>query len=222
MKIKSAVIIGCGGIGQFLIPAAVKLLSYHSNGTQNITIIDGDHLEHKNAPRQFVREVGLNKAIALSTCISPTVKVIPEFINNKNVSKLLCSSISAEPTIIIPCVDNMASRKLVLQMMDSIGYQYVWLCPGNEYETYRVSYYKKVDESQDKVHPFKRYENLANPVDNIPGGCLEEQESTPQLIAANMNAASVTISMLTAILEDKPLPQEVMGDIFKLKHVAIG
>ena len=225
MKINSAVIIGCGGIGQFLIPAATKLLKYHKHGTQNITIVDGDNHLHKNYSRQLVKRVGLNKAISTATSIVPTIKVIPEFINNGNVTAILNDCVVEEPLLVIPSVDNMASRYLLLKTLETLGSDYIWLCPGNEYETYRVSFYSNINGKESHIHPFKRYENLAKPEDNIPGGCLEEQESTPQLIGANLASASATITYLTNLLdvnELDSLPQEIIGSVHQMKQKPIG
>lgn len=214
--INSALIVGCGGIGQFLIPAAVKLLQYHPNGTTDITIIDGDKYSPSNYSRQYVTNIGDNKAIALSKTLPPYVKVIPKYINNTNVFKILSELNS--PTLVIPCVDNLATRHILIKNLDRLQIDYYWLCPGNEYETYMVSFYKKGIFS----HPFDRYRNLAYPNDNIPGSCLLETPANPQLIAANMNAAASTISLLTNLLDNKPVTQEIVGNIRECKHDVIG
>lgn len=214
--INSVLIVGCGGVGQFLIPAAVKLLQYHLNGTLDITIIDGDQFEPKNYSRQYVSNIGDNKAIALSKTLPDYVKVIPKYVNNSNVFRILSELNS--PALIIPAVDNLATRHILLKNLDRLQIEYYWLCPGNEYESYMVSFYKEGIFS----HPFDRYINLAYPMDNVPGSCLLEAPSNPQLIAANMNAAATTISMLTNLLDGKPLTQEVIGDIRKLKHDTVG
>lgn len=214
--INSCLIIGCGGTGQFLVPAATKLLQYHPAGTLDITICDGDDYTYSNNSRQYVSKVGDNKALALAKTLPSFVKVIPNYINNTNVFKILNELVS--PALVIPCVDNLATRHILLKNLDRLDLEYYWICPGNEQETYQVSFYQEGLFS----HPFDRYRNLAYPLDNVPGGCLEETPSTPQLIAANMNAAATTISILTNLLDQKPLPQEVIGTIRELKHDVVG
>jgi len=212
----SCLVIGCGGTGQFLIPALCKLLYYHPNGTCDITIMDGDIFKPKNYDRQFVTHCGENKAIGLGRQLPSYVKIIPDYINHYNVVKILTNLVP--PILIIPAVDNLATRHIILKNADRLGLDYYWLCPGNEYNTYQVSFYKDGMFS----HPFDRYRNLAYPVDNIPGSCIEETPSTPQLIAANMSSAALTICYLTNILDRIKIPQEVIGDIHQLKHEGIG
>lgn len=212
----SCLVIGCGGIGQFVLPALCKLLYYHPNGTCDITIIDGDTYEPNNYDRQFVTKCGENKAIGLSKQLPNYVKVIPEFVNHCNVVKILNSLVP--PVLVIPAVDNLATRHILIKNLDRLGIDYYWVCPGNEYESYQVSFHKGELFS----HPFERYKNLAYPVDNLPGSCLEETPSSPQLIAANMSAAAATICYVTNILDNKAIPQEIMGNIRQLKHEGIG
>lgn len=212
----SCFIIGCGGIGQFLIPALSKLLYYHPNGTTDVTICDGDQYKYNNFERQFVTKCGENKAIGISKQIPSYVKVIPEFINHYNVVKILTSLV--QPVLIIPAVDNLATRHILIKNLDRLDIDYYWLCPANELSSYQVSFYKEGVFS----HPFDRYRNIAYPTDNLPGSCLEETPSTPQLIAANMNAAANTISFVTNILDSKEIPQEIIGDVRLMKNEQIG
>lgn len=225
MQINSVLIIGCGGTGQFLLPPLIKLLKYHPNGTQNITIVEGDYTEAKNSERQVVKKVGINKAISFCVDIIPTLKIIPEFINNGNVTSIIEDSIIQPPLLVIPSVDNMATRFLILKTLGELRIDYIWLCPGNDYESYITSLYSCMEDIESHVHPFKRYVNLAEPIDNIPGGCLEEQESSPQLIAANLASASCTINYLTNILDStdlSKLPQEIIGSVHQMKQKPIG
>jgi tRNA A37 threonylcarbamoyladenosine dehydratase len=50
-KIDRVYLIGCGGIGSILIEPLAKLLTYHVNGTSDITLIDGDNFEGRFCPR---------------------------------------------------------------------------------------------------------------------------------------------------------------------------
>lgn len=47
MKIDSCLLVGCGGIGSLLIEPLSRLLTFHSLGTDNIIVADGDRLEPK-------------------------------------------------------------------------------------------------------------------------------------------------------------------------------
>jgi molybdopterin/thiamine biosynthesis adenylyltransferase len=221
--INSCLLVGCGGIGQFLIPAAVKLLQYHPKGTLDITIMDGDNYTPKNYVRQYVTKVNDNKAEAIGKQLaSKNVKIIPKYLDRSNITNILSSLI--QPILIVPCVDNMATRYLILRELEKIDIKsYYWLCPGNSYDTYQVSFFRKLEGERDLyAHPFDRYSNLAQPDDYMPNSCIEEVESSPQLLSANINAAAITLSYLTNILDNIPLPQEVYGDVRKLVTQPIG
>lgn len=50
-KIDRVYLIGTGGIGSILVEPLCKLLTYHKNGTLDITLIDGDNFEGRFCPR---------------------------------------------------------------------------------------------------------------------------------------------------------------------------
>lgn len=202
-------IIGAGGIGQYLAPALFKLLLYHPRGTDQLVLADGDNYQAHNNSRQFVSTVGENKAVALARSLPPSVQVIDKFINGANALKYL--SYLDTPALIVPAVDNLATRKLVLETLDRLELDYIWLSPGNEYSTYMCSFYIP---NKGMIHPLDRYPNLKDPKDVIPGGCIEEHPSTPQLIAANLQAAAAAVTLVTNYLDNADaLPATVIGDI---------
>lgn len=217
MKFNSCLIIGAGGIGQFLIPALSKLFQFHPHGTLDITVIDGDIYTPNNYVRQYVTYVNENKAEAIARGVGKHIKVIPEYIDRKNVGSILSNLVPT--SLIIPCVDNMATRYLILKTLQNLMLtNYYWVCPGNELETYTISIYK----GGGVVHPFERYSNLANPEDDLPTSCIEEVASSPQLLATNMMVAAATISVITNLLDDQPLPASFIGDIRQGTQIAVG
>lgn len=209
-NIKGCIVIGCGGIGQLLIPPLVKLLRYHECGTTAITIIDGDIHEASNNTRQN-GVIGENKATILSENLPPYVQVIPEYLNNKNIGHILgYRAFTSEPLLVIPAVDNMATRHLVLKTLDRDHVDYIWVCPGNSYDTITCSYYKS---GTNELHPFERYNNLANPTDYLPDSCIAEYESAPQLLAANMLAAATTLMVVSNYLDNIDIPNTIFGEL---------
>lgn len=224
MKINSAIIIGCGGTGSILIEPLIRLLMFHPNGTYNITIADGDEFEDKNSERQLFNQehLGTNKALAMAARLTfaKGLIAIPEYISQKNLNKIL--RFAEPPILFIPAVDNAASRHLFLNQLDEQVDSYVWVCPGNDWDTASVSCYIKQDNITTFVHPFDRYNNLRSPDDHIPGGCAELTPSTPQLITANFMAANATMMIVSSLLYNQPIPGEINCSLPKFKVVSTG
>ena len=217
MKINSCIVIGCGGTGGHLVPSLIKLLKYHPHGTTNITVIEGDIFE----PHNITRQEGIptkNKIIhyAQTGKVCTLTQADPQYLGKENIHDIIANVIP--PVLIIPAVDNHATRNLLLQKLHELNTDYIWVSPGNEYETYMVS----VGRSNAFSSVLDRYEDIKNPIDGLPNSCLAEQVSHPQLLAANMSAASATLSIVTNILDGVPVHQELVGDVRKGKSTGVG
>src|SRR5512139_3403148 len=84
--------IGIGGIGCALLPFLCRYLQY-SGEKARLTLIDGDRFERANAARQSFRRLG-NKAEVKAQELaqefdSLSVRAVPEFVTEANVSRLV-------------------------------------------------------------------------------------------------------------------------------------
>lgn len=217
MKINSCIVIGCGGTGGHLVSPLIKLLKYHPHGTTNITVIDGDIFESHNATRQEGL-VNKNKIVnyVQTGKVCTLTQADPQYLHKENIHDIIANVIP--PVLIIPAVDNHATRNLLLQKLHELNTDYIWVSPGNEYETYMVS----VGRTGTFSSVIDRYEDIKNPIDGLPNSCLAEQISHPQLLAANMSAASATLNIVTNILDNVAVYQELVGDVRKSKSTGVG
>jgi molybdopterin/thiamine biosynthesis adenylyltransferase len=218
MKFNSALIIGCGGIGGYLAEPLSKLLMYHKNGCYDIWLADGAEYRSHNIKRQICnfQDIGKNKAEALSERLTPNIQVFPHYVDENTVPKLL-ERLTA-PVLVISSVDNAATRNLILDSFDKhFGNQYILVNPANGFSTIQVTTHREGLFA----HPFDRYYNLRHPDDVNPGtSCEERAVGSPQLIAANMLAASITVSIVSNLLDRNELPMEVNAELYTLNQLA--
>lgn len=227
MHIASCLLIGCGGIGSLLVRPLVRLLSWHKEGCVEIVLADGDIYLANNRTRQLFSEdkIGKNKAVATAEELHNEgfyhVDAIADYLTQETIKGYIKAL--PEPILVIPAVDNNQSRKEFLLGLDSSNKDYLWVCPGNEYETFKVSFYSySKQRKKASIHPFVTYPNLSNPTDKIPNSCQEEAPSTPQLLAANFEAASSTLRLVSNILDDENVTTMIEGNIKNLTNEAYG
>jgi len=227
MKFEYVYLIGVGGTGSHLADPLVRLLTYHDQGTRNITIIDGDAYEDKNSERQIfdTQFKGKNKAYATVERLGlSTVKAIADYIDKDKFAKLLRKHSSNEDNFLaIMAVDNAATRHAIITAVDEGDYpNFVLISPGNTFDTGQIVVYARQEGEDLTVHPFAKYKNLKEPEDTIPvvaEGCAAQTPSEPQLIIANMGAAWGTMLIISAMLYDKNWYEEVhfSGPKMKMK-----
>lgn len=224
MLINSCLLVGCGGTGSLLIEPLIRLLSYHPQGSDSIYVVDGDRVEPHNLTRQMFssNQVWRPKSLAMSRKLNcPNISFINKYLNADNVIDII-SVLPNTNSLIIAAVDNNATRKILLDACDDLLDSYIWISPSNDYSTVQTSIYYKSLEKNPFIHPLERYSNLRQPDDFIPGGCSQEQVSTPQLITANNLAAHFTLQYITCILDDYPVYPELIGDIYNNQFSSIG
>lgn len=126
--IENILIIGCGGTGAYVISHLSRLLGILNKnnkkmGIENISLFlaDGDMVESKNLGRQhfIISDVGKNKASALaerySNAFGIEINVIPNDIEKLSDFSFLLKmkKNSASGDLVVGCVDNNASRKVI-------------------------------------------------------------------------------------------------------------
>lgn len=222
MKFHTAVLVGAGGIGSILIEPLTRLLMHHNNGTNKIFVVDGDVYEPHNATRQlfYPEYLGFNKAIATANRLSfaPNIIAIPRYIDSDLMHTLMqkINLYAGEGVLLfIAAVDRHASRKVIIDGLSTYSQNYVLIMPSNEYETTQTSVHIHLNGNAKTVHPFERYPDIANPRDSLPNSCGDQTPSFPQLIAANSMAALTALLVVNSLLDDRPVPDESVGNIWR-------
>jgi molybdopterin/thiamine biosynthesis adenylyltransferase len=185
-QITKVAVVGCGGIAVNLVPALSRLY--------DIVLIDGDKYEPKNVERQFPALHSTdNKAKVLAEMIKPNtlkaVGYIEGFVKDSLITN--CPEWSGVD-LIIGCVDNNNSRKILIGLGDEL--QIPVIVSGNETE-------------EGEAHAFIPW--IYNPLDHFefpdgeptPWACNHDKhvEKFPQTPLANIMAASAVFHILLSL-----------------------
>lgn len=131
IKSKIVLVIGLGGVGGYAVETLVRC------GISNIIIVDGDKIEKSNINRQIIAlNSNLNNYKALEfkkriKDINPNcqVKVINEFINEKNINLLFDNKID----YLIDACDTIATKKLIIKNCLDKNIKFIECCgTGNK------------------------------------------------------------------------------------------
>jgi molybdopterin/thiamine biosynthesis adenylyltransferase len=191
-------IIGLGGIGSVVCEGLSRFLNFAKglDSYPKVSLIDGDKFETKNHERQNFITEGENKAETkrkeLRDKFSGVIFTsVADFVSNANVSNLI-----QEKDIVMLCVDNHKTRKVVSDYCSKLN-TITLISGGNELEDGNVQIFVK--KGGEKVTPSLTdfHKELENPADKSPNemSCEELSKSEPQLYFTNLMAASY---MLTA------------------------
>ncbi len=208
MRVK---VIGCGGIAEWLLPLLCMYLQFQLPETE-VTILDGDSYESSNRNRQSYKNLQ-NKAVDKVAILqerfpSLLLRAIPEFITDKNVYQHI-----EENDIVLVCVDNHASRKLISARCEDLDN--VRLISGGNGETKTTVQVYIRKEAEDITPALETYPEIAHPEDRRPDqlGCGERAIQSPQICITNHFVASQMMAELYRILHEEPLNSEICGDI---------
>ena len=203
-------VIGLGGIGQIVATHLGRFLC-GLRRSATLILIDGDHFEQGNEARMGVTEYYANKAQALQAELSAaagasevTVAAVAEYVTPGNVARLVRSGPGEN---VLLCVDNHATRNLVAGHACGLR-DIVLVSGGNDGVgpdgggTVRHGtagnvqvYVRRAGADQTPTltafHP-----EIADPPDHRPdeAGCGELMTSAPQILFANLCAASCMLS----------------------------
>ncbi len=220
MKFSSCHVVGAGGTGSILLEPLVRLLSYHKNGTKNFVVYDGDSFEDRNGVRQLFDPIfiGENKATAAAKRLEAicNISAVPEFVRRWEFKRYvedyaLNQADSARAALVILTVDSESARHEVIKDLDELDPYLDFACvlPGNDFHTATCLWYSRVKDKIRPVHPFDVATNYAQPGDQPRGSCGYQAVTSPQLVNANFASALMTMEVVYALLEDKPLPFRV-------------
>ncbi len=184
-------VIGLGGIGSHLCRLVARFL-VGVEGEHTLTLVDGDHYTMDNRGRQEFERIG-NKASETARQLAAlfpelTINAVAEYLTPEN-----CDFILLEDEIVLVCVDNHATRKLI---SDGAGARssITIISGGNTYLEGDVFIYARKDgvdltPSLTAVDPA-----IASPKDKAPYemGCEElAHAGEPQLVFTNFMVASM-------------------------------
>ena len=226
-NIDSVSIVGCGGIGSWLIPPLCRFLAAERfEGSVNLW--DGDHYEAKNAARQnFLRcDVSRNKAEAMADDLSDSLPKLqlcslPFFVLAANIDQAV-----PENGLVITAVDNHPARVLIDRFAQGRNDVAVISAQNAMYDGSAYVYVR--GNGEDATQPLlERYPALADirRGDRAGMGCedLVEAGETQLLVTNHMAAccAFAAFHMLVThgerdIRTGKPriaVPQEIFFDI---------
>lgn len=189
------VVIGLGGIGSHLIRPLCRYL--HSlNEEVSVTLIDGDTFEPKNEARQEFGGLG-NKAEVIAAELAgkyPRIEIVgkPWYVSAENAYLAI-----DDGDIVLLCVDNHATRKLVSDRSGELE-NVVLISGGNEFSDGNVQFFLRVD-GENITPPLTHFHpEIESPEDKNPSemSCEELAASgSPQLIITNFLASAWMLSV---------------------------
>lgn len=218
------VVIGCGGTGSQLLPMLMQLCS-NLDDIVNITLVDGDIYERKNLANQrcILADVGKNKAKVSAerySMIYPKLKIsyYENYITDKIQIHDLFEGRDRTIRIIIGCVDNTATRKLLSEYSNKIN-KTIYIDSGNDSGKgssnrdgqivtgvnicIHENVYGRLSNMQYKLpNVADIYPEIKSNTDDIKtvGTCMRFSDDYPQNIATNMLAATLLMNTITNIL----------------------
>lgn len=225
--------VGCGGNGSHLAEAVARVARLLSDQGRDVvvTLIDPDHVEPDNIPRQnfSAAEIGLNKAQLLALRLSAkwglTIRAIPDYFENQTFHTY--NSL----TLFLGCVDNTSARALISKELQS-DYERAprvwWLDLGNGLDSGQVvlgsaSTLRSLESAFDLASvctatpsPGLLHPELLDdtpkptkrpPVDqkDTPQGCAQLALTHAQMPAVNQMTAAIGAAMLTKLLVTRDL-----------------
>jgi molybdopterin/thiamine biosynthesis adenylyltransferase len=219
------IVIGCGGIGSWLIPPLLRFLMA-AKWKGQVHLIDGDRYEIKNEDRQDFTEEGRgqNKAEAQAIMYVPRyptmfISAHSEYVSDDNVDSLIVND-----SVVFVCVDNHPARARIDRRASQLDTVCV-ISAGNEESDGNVTVSLRrsgmtISEPLVVRHPevgeTKEHDRAAGCEDLI-------EEGNIQLLSTNFMAAAIQLMTLQQLWDPKEpegtevqkFPQDVYFDILK-------
>ena len=216
------IVIGCGGIGSWLIPPLETFLSA-DRWPGRLTFIDGDKYEDKNKNRQDFNHdlVGVNKAEVQAAKVrvafpSVNVQSIGQYVDDENIA-----SIVVENSVVFVCVDNHPARARIDKRARDLEEVCVFSA-GNEMHDGNVTVSLRRYGEQITPPMVDRHPEIATiKTNDRAAGCedLIDQGEVQLLITNFMAAGSALVSfhMLWDPPDPKAAAESLKGKKKKLK-----
>jgi len=239
---QTILVVGCGGTGAYVVGHLARLVAVLNQAPSapyqgfHIVLADGDKVERKNLERQhFIQnDLDLNKAEVLATRYSGAfgieIRAITSYIEDIYIIE------SVAPQLVIGCVDNNASRRVIHEWM-LYNREYCpdrfWIDSGNEENSGQVvcgfgPNYSQGSQSDDEDSGYKFslpmvtevYPNLMKAGEDekfaSQMSCAELAQAAPQNMMTNITAATIILNFAQKILRGKAL--RTHGAIFSVDN----
>lgn len=223
-------VIGAGGIGGYAVSYLARLLA---GGGHEIHVYDGDTVEAKNLKRQnFTKDdLDRNKAVVLCERLSAEILEAPKLVPHDGyltdgddlLLEILASLEEDQSLVILQAVDNVATRKLVNEViMEKLVKERILtvaMDSGNDNQGGQVVLY--ANAAAPWTTPFgpkekgilptmlQIFPELGKIEDNNPGlvmDCAANAESEPQAMMANVRNGELMALCVARILETHKSP----------------
>lgn len=220
-------LIGLGGTGGIVARFLVMYLAALRTPTR-VVLIDGDVFEPKNAERMFFSRFGNKAEVVLDDLggllagAPLLLSAVDEYVTPDNVGRLLHPG-----DVVLLAVDNHATRKLVAEHCAAKLDDVVLISGGNDgvgkdahghlvRGTYgNVQLHHRRDGRDLTPSLFAHHPEIAEPADRLPtdASCSEAMASVPQIVFANLAAASAMLNAFFLHVCGDPGHAEVCFDI---------
>jgi len=200
---RRAVIVGLGGIGSWVLQALAPFLNF-AQETWSLVLVDGDEYEEKNRTRQAFEELG-PKADIQSAWVARKfqrlrVQAIAQYLSADGAEDTYpVRDAIRSGDIVFSCVDNHKTRRMISDHCAHLR-DVVLISGGNEYTDGNIQVFVRM-AGEDKTCRLEKYHpELAEPRDKMPFevSCEELAASSPQLIFANLTAATLMLNAFYA------------------------
>jgi molybdopterin/thiamine biosynthesis adenylyltransferase len=201
---RRVVIVGLGGIGSWIVQALTPFLQY-SQDAWTLVLVDGDEYEEKNRTRQVFDELG-SKAEVQAGWVARKfnrlrVQPITQYLSADGADETYpVSDVIRSGDIVFSCLDNHKTRKMVADHCATFR-DVTLVSGGNEYTDGNIQVFVR-RQGEDKTCRLEKYHpELASPQDKAPYemSCEELAASSPQLIFANLTAATLMLNAFYAL-----------------------
>lgn len=200
---RRAVVVGLGGIGSWLVQALAPFLQF-CDQTWTLVLVDGDEYEARNASRQAFDELGPKAQVQASWVARKfsrvRVEAIAQYLSVDGAEGTLpVKDAIRSGDVVFACVDNHKTRAMLIAYCARLR-DAVLVSGGNEYEDGNVFVFIRRGGQDMTPRPEKFHPELESPRDKAPFelSCEELAASSPQLIFANLNAASLMLNVFYA------------------------
>lgn len=225
---QSIKVIGLGGVGGIVARyGAMFLAPLTANISARLLLIDGDEFEPNNATRMFFADFG-NKAATTLADLEPKFEetnlllgAIAEYVEPDNIARLIKTG-----DIVLLCVDNHATRKLVSEHCTTLD-NITLISGGNDgigedkngrfhHGSYGNCQIYIRRNGKDCCPTITKYHvEIDEPADMLPTekSCIDALMATPQLLLANLAAGSSILNALWLVLCEAIHYSELAFDI---------
>ncbi|MBP9751829.1 MAG: ThiF family adenylyltransferase [Candidatus Moranbacteria bacterium] len=198
------VVVGLGGIGSWVLQALVPFLNSGAD-TWTLVLVDGDEYEEKNRTRQCFEELGAKADVQAGWIARrfPRLRVQPlaQYLSADGAEGTLpVRDAIRSGDVVFSCVDNHRTRKTIADHCAGLR-DTTLISGGNEYTDGNVQVFVR-RQGQDMTCRLEKYHpEFISPSDKAPYemSCEELAASSPQLIFANLTAATLMLNAFYAL-----------------------